>query len=998
MNLAHISTYWTSTNPILDLGSYGLEVDTNQYKLGDGLTNWNDLTYYKSPFEWVVANGTDTYTSDFGKSWYELNEFIGYYEGLTVNVIFANANTGTCSLNLSSYGAKTIKKNVSTNLSAGDIIAGGAYQLIYDGTNWQIQGLGGGGGSVYTVNNGLTEDVPNHFQLGGQLVKITSIGTTGDPSYYLEILGDATNYSPTGILWVHGAQYGIYGEGSSVGIAGESTSVPLWSINKATGRNNIVDGLIMNRAVPLALTGMGVQTHINLSDSAGTTKSTALIITKWTTATAGAETAQHELWLRNAGATEWQVHTVKGTGQLQLNKYGVNTFAGTPTYAIGVDASGNVVEYAVSSGGSGLPIATAAGTVDVITATYSPVLVLADKLMCAFVATGANTSTAPTFNADGTGAKTIVKQGGQALVAGDIPNALAVCILEYNLANTRWELLNPVYANKLVLIDQAVPSNPPANNIFLFSKDQNGLSVPHILDENGNEIEITRDNLTIVRNTSGASIAKGSVVYITGATGSVPNVSKAKADSSTTLPAYGIMYQTTANNGFGWMMIIGVLEKFDLSAFAVGDLLYVSPTTAGILTATKPISPNFAQSIGVVLHNGVGNGVLQVFTRVVERVTTQTAGTNDTTPASTAFVQTAVAGVSGDVVGPAGATADDIAVFNGTTGKLIKDGGKKISDLELLANKDATGGYVGLTLFKINFKNVLNTFISFFTNSNTAARTYTFQDRNGTIADDTDLGLKAPLISPTFATSINGSYLTASEILITDGSKNVVSAPVATYPSLAELAFVKGSSSNIQTQINAITAASIEDVTIKAYQALGSAIKAQTVGQSIARITSTGVLINQLISFVAVYLNTSQTLTGVKWWQGTLGNYTANNENRIGLYSYSGGTLTLVASCANDGTLWQTAASATLGSKAFSSTYAAAAGIYFVALLWNRSAVVTAPAVGFCGNITNANIQALDFTNSAKIWGYKTGVTALPATQAMSGLTVDVGSFWIAVY
>lgn len=68
---------------------------------------------------------------------------------------------------------------------------------------------------------------------------------------------------------------------------------------------------------------------------------------------------------------------------------------------------------------------------------------------------------------------------------------------------------------------------------------------------------------------------------------------------------------------------------------------------------------------------------------------------------------------------------------------------------ELTANKDASNGYAGLTLLKINFKNVLNTFTSFFTNSNTAARTYTFQDRDGTIADDTDLALKAPLASPT---------------------------------------------------------------------------------------------------------------------------------------------------------------------------------------------------------------------------------------------------------
>ena len=58
---------------------------------------------------------------------------------------------------------------------------------------------------------------------------------------------------------------------------------------------------------------------------------------------------------------------------------------------------------------------------------------------------------------------------------------------------------------------------------------------------------------------------------------------------------------------------------------------------------------------------------------------------------------------------------------------------------EVTANKDASNGYAGLTLFKINFKNVANTFTSFFTNTNTTSRTYTYQDRNGTIADDTDI-------------------------------------------------------------------------------------------------------------------------------------------------------------------------------------------------------------------------------------------------------------------
>jgi len=57
------------------------------------------------------------------------------------------------------------------------------------------------------------------------------------------------------------------------------------------------------------------------------------------------------------------------------------------------------------------------------------------------------------------------------------------------------------------------------------------------------------------------------------------------------------------------------------------------------------------------------------------------------------------------------------------------------------------------------------------------------------------------LTAPTFDTSATGSYLTASEILITDADKKIVSAPVSTYPSLTELSYVKGVTSAIQTQI-----------------------------------------------------------------------------------------------------------------------------------------------------------------------------------------------------
>ena len=61
--------------------------------------------------------------------------------------------------------------------------------------------------------------------------------------------------------------------------------------------------------------------------------------------------------------------------------------------------------------------------------------------------------------------------------------------------------------------------------------------------------------------------------------------------------------------------------------------------------------------------------------------------------------------------------------------------------------------FLDLTL---GLRNFANTFTSFFTNTNTASRTYTLQDRNGTLADNTDLALKANLASPTFTGTVGG--------------------------------------------------------------------------------------------------------------------------------------------------------------------------------------------------------------------------------------------------
>jgi len=91
-----------------------------------------------------------------------------------------------------------------------------------------------------------------------------------------------------------------------------------------------------------------------------------------------------------------------------------------------------------------VPWVAAGGTANAITATYSPAITaLSDGLLLGFRATGANSSTTPSFAPNGLTARTIVKQGGSALLAGDIVAVGHETLVRYNLANTHWELLDP---------------------------------------------------------------------------------------------------------------------------------------------------------------------------------------------------------------------------------------------------------------------------------------------------------------------------------------------------------------------------------------------------------------------------------------------------------------------------------------------------------------------------------------------------------------------------
>lgn len=123
----------------------------------------------------------------------------------------------------------------------------------------------------------------------------------------------------------------------------------------------------------------------------------------------------------------------------------------------------------------------------------------------------------------------------------------------------------------------------------------------------------TTNVICYVRNATGATLTKGTVVYITGATGQIPTVSKAIATSdSTSAQTLGVMSANLANNSNGYVTIIGLVKDIDTSAFTDGQQLYLSPITAGGLTSTKPYAPDHLVYVAIVEYAHPVHGELFV--------------------------------------------------------------------------------------------------------------------------------------------------------------------------------------------------------------------------------------------------------------------------------------------------------------------------------------------------------------------------------------------------
>jgi hypothetical protein len=171
----------------------------------------------------------------------------------------------------------------------------------------------------------------------------------------------------------------------------------------------------------------------------------------------------------------------------------------------------------------------------------------------------------------------------------------------------------------------------------------------NIFQADGSTLQTGLENYIRVRNHTGSTISAGTLVQFTGVNGSndptcAPLLANSTFDSIYTI---GVVTTTILDDGIGRATNFGKVRELNTTgsssseSWAIGDILYASPTLAGKLTKVKPTAPNPSISVAAVTKVGTTDGELLVRPLIVPRlfygsfssnVTQNCASSNTATP------------------------------------------------------------------------------------------------------------------------------------------------------------------------------------------------------------------------------------------------------------------------------------------------------------------------------------------------------------------------------
>jgi hypothetical protein len=181
---------------------------------------------------------------------------------------------------------------------------------------------------------------------------------------------------------------------------------------------------------------------------------------------------------------------------------------------------------------------------------------------------------------------------------------------------TYWDsiLVGPSFIQPVdsLFFDTSVPSNNVDTAKMRWDSER-GTVVLGMYDQVPNELGFK--NFWLVKNQTGSTITKGSIVYANGTVGASGRITVAKFIANGSIDAkylLGITAHDLSNGEDGYVISFGKIRKVNTDTFAAGAILYPSPTVAGVWTDVEPVAPFIDMPIGFCINSHVNNGTIAI--------------------------------------------------------------------------------------------------------------------------------------------------------------------------------------------------------------------------------------------------------------------------------------------------------------------------------------------------------------------------------------------------
>jgi hypothetical protein len=286
---------------------------------------------------------------------------------------------------------------------------------------------------------------------------------------------------------------------------------------------------------------------------------------------------------------------------------------------------------------------------------------------------------------------------------------------------------------------------------------------------NGFALHVGEHVVYHVKNSTGSTIAKGVPVMFAGTTGNSGQLLIQPWDGTGLSTLFmGLTAESLTDGSEGFVIAFGKLRGIETDGanygetWADGDIIYAG-TTTGSLTNVTPSAPDSLVQVAAVVHAHASNGTL--FIR--------------TTP------------ILGDVFGPASATDGNVAMYDGTTGKVIKNGpaistgGNGASDDGKLAVFDSSGGLNAAIFTSLGASSSVILDENGFRYTDTGDGSYSWLGNSGVILND---GTNTGTLLPPTSASADVNMPSTNGTLISTGDTGTVTPTMLSDAQLISLA------------------------------------------------------------------------------------------------------------------------------------------------------------------------------------------------------------------